>query len=173
MTWTEERVALLQSLWADGIAAGQIAKRLGITRGMVAGKRHSLGLPPRELRAQREAMAANARRTASIRGHDGKLTREEDAAKRCKRAEKIELLIKPLSGSTPRPWVQRAFGECAFPVAGHGVETLSCCLPVEHGRPYCLGHGEILAGRPWPPLDLSEMGWSVRAILAKAEMAYA
>jgi hypothetical protein len=42
-------------------------------------------------------------------------------------------------------------------VQGYGAavdpgDVLSCCLPVEAGSRYCLGHTEILHGRPWPPL---------------------
>ena len=45
MGWTEERVALLTKLWADGLSASQIAAELGgITRNAVIGKVHRLGL---------------------------------------------------------------------------------------------------------------------------------
>lgn len=48
MGWTEERVALLRKLWADGLSASQIANRLGgITRNAVIGKVHRLGLAGR------------------------------------------------------------------------------------------------------------------------------
>lgn len=46
--WTEERVALLKRLWADGLSASQIADRIGgITRNAVIGKVTRLGLPGR------------------------------------------------------------------------------------------------------------------------------
>ena len=49
MNWTEERVAELRRLWAQGLSASQIAKRLGtdITRNAVIGKAHRLGLAGR------------------------------------------------------------------------------------------------------------------------------
>jgi len=48
MGWTEERVALLTKLWADGLSASQIAAELGgITRNAVIGKVHRLGLSGR------------------------------------------------------------------------------------------------------------------------------
>lgn len=153
IAWTRERVDLLRALWADGIPAGQIAKRMGITRGMVAGKRHSLGLPPRDQKVQIEAMVANAKRTAVLCGHLGKLQPEYRAGKRTDVESKMDRLSKPLEGSNPRPWTQRTYRECAFPVAGYGEGTLSCCLPNTLGSPYCLGHREILAGRQWPPED--------------------
>lgn len=48
MSWTEERVALLRKLWAEGLSASQIAKQLtGVTRNAVIGKVHRLGLAGR------------------------------------------------------------------------------------------------------------------------------
>jgi hypothetical protein len=52
--------------------------------------------------------------------------------------------LAPLIGSAPRPWPLRDVGECAFPVAGSGALTQSCCLPVEPGEGYCRGHLVIL-----------------------------
>src|SRR5271165_3343364 len=43
--WTEDRIGLLKELWADGIGAAQIAKRLGgVTRSAVIGKVRRLGM---------------------------------------------------------------------------------------------------------------------------------
>ena len=48
MNWTEERVATLRKLWAEGLSASQIAKQLGgVTRNAVIGKVHRLGLAGR------------------------------------------------------------------------------------------------------------------------------
>jgi GcrA cell cycle regulator len=48
MTWTDERVETLKTMWADGKSASQIAKELGgITRNAVIGKVHRLGLSNR------------------------------------------------------------------------------------------------------------------------------
>ena len=48
MSWTDERVATLTKLWADGLSASQIAAELGgVTRNAVIGKVHRLGLSGR------------------------------------------------------------------------------------------------------------------------------
>lgn len=48
MAWTEDRVAVLSKLWAEGLSASQIAKQLGgVTRNAVIGKVHRLGLSGR------------------------------------------------------------------------------------------------------------------------------
>ena len=48
MSWTDERVETLKTMWADGKSASQIAKELGgVTRNAVIGKVHRLGLSNR------------------------------------------------------------------------------------------------------------------------------
>jgi len=48
MAWTEDRVAVLSKLWAEGLSASQIATQLGgVTRNAVIGKVHRLGLSGR------------------------------------------------------------------------------------------------------------------------------
>ena len=48
MSWTDERVERLKTLWSEGLSASQIAAELGgITRNAVIGKVHRLGLSNR------------------------------------------------------------------------------------------------------------------------------
>ncbi len=48
MSWTDERVEMLKTMWSDGKSASQIAKELGgVTRNAVIGKVHRLGLSNR------------------------------------------------------------------------------------------------------------------------------
>jgi GcrA cell cycle regulator len=48
MSWTDERVELLKTMWTEGKSASQIAKELGgVTRNAVIGKVHRLGLSNR------------------------------------------------------------------------------------------------------------------------------
>jgi GcrA cell cycle regulator len=48
MSWTDERVEQLKSLWTEGLSASQIARVLGnVTRNAVIGKVHRLGLAGR------------------------------------------------------------------------------------------------------------------------------
>ena len=48
MSWTEERIERLKSLWAEGATASQIADDLGgVSRNAVIGKAHRLGLEQR------------------------------------------------------------------------------------------------------------------------------
>ncbi|MEM6439648.1 MAG: GcrA family cell cycle regulator [Pseudomonadota bacterium] len=48
MSWTDERVETLKTMWSEGKSASQIAKALGgVTRNAVIGKVHRLGLSNR------------------------------------------------------------------------------------------------------------------------------
>ncbi|GGA07938.1 GcrA family cell cycle regulator [Neptunicoccus cionae] len=48
MSWTDDRVEMLKTMWGEGKSASQIAKELGgVTRNAVIGKVHRLGLSNR------------------------------------------------------------------------------------------------------------------------------
>ena len=47
MEWTNEQIAQLTQLWADGISGQQIAIAMGISKNSVLGKVHRLDLPGR------------------------------------------------------------------------------------------------------------------------------
>ncbi len=65
MTWTNETVERLKTLWAEGQSASVIARRIGgITRNAVIGKVHRLGLPGRATRARTQPPR---RRTQTLR----------------------------------------------------------------------------------------------------------
>lgn len=61
MSWTDERVEKLKTMWGEGQSASQIAKALGgVTRNAVIGKVHRLGLSNRATGAKPAAAAAPA-----------------------------------------------------------------------------------------------------------------
>ena len=47
MEWSEEIIAQLKDLWAEGLSTAEIGRRLSITKNAVVGKAHRLGLPAR------------------------------------------------------------------------------------------------------------------------------
>lgn len=61
MSWTEERIETLKTMWEKGLTASQIAETLGgVSRNAVIGKAHRLGLQarPSPVKAHEEAKAA-------------------------------------------------------------------------------------------------------------------
>lgn len=66
MSWTDERVETLKTMWGEGKSASQIAKELGgVTRNAVIGKVHRLGLSNRNGGGGSSAAKASAAPAAS------------------------------------------------------------------------------------------------------------
>ena len=69
MSWTDERVEMLKTMWGEGKSASQIAKELGgVTRNAVIGKVHRLGLsnrtaPPKAAKEKTSAKETSAKAT--------------------------------------------------------------------------------------------------------------
>jgi len=63
MEWTDDTIARLRDLWADGLSTAEIGRRLGVSKNAVVGKAHRLSLPARPSPIRRdESGAAAARR---------------------------------------------------------------------------------------------------------------
>jgi GcrA cell cycle regulator len=157
MTWTDARIAELVRLWQGGVSAGGIAETLGdgVSRSAVLGKLHRLGLL-----GSRKAAAAPRRYAGSVppapapalasgRPPPPPLRLAEVPSAPPVTAWRTAAFVT-LRGTTPRPWLTREFGECAFPVDGEGAATLSCCAPVRRGSVYCAAHHRI-AYKAFPP----------------------
>jgi len=71
----------------------------------------------------------------------------------------------PLPGSEPKLWLERAFGECAWPVGGEGADALSCCLPVSKGS-WCIDHARLGFQKP-----ADAKRWDDRLGISKARRA--
>ncbi|MEO1549259.1 MAG: GcrA family cell cycle regulator [Pseudomonadota bacterium] len=66
MSWTDERVEALKTMWGEGKSASQIAKELGgVTRNAVIGKVHRLGLSNRATGAGTKAQPAEKESTSA------------------------------------------------------------------------------------------------------------
>jgi GcrA cell cycle regulator len=157
MTWTDARVALLTRLWTEGLSASAVAQTLGegISRSAVLGKLQRLGL----LKTRRAASPPRPVAGETADG-DGKLA----AAFRLRRTPPRRepppspwkaQAFRPLPGTTPRDWLSRRAGECAFPVGGEGETTRSCCAPCAPFSAYCPSHRAVVF-RPAPSLPSAE-----------------
>ena len=58
--WDDAKVAKLRRMWADGLTAAEIGRRLGCTKSAALGKAHRLGLPTRDARQKKERAIAKA-----------------------------------------------------------------------------------------------------------------
>jgi len=166
MTWTDARVAQLTQLWTAGVSASGIAEALDdVSRSAVLGKLHRLRL-------------LGGRATASApRRYDGPIGAPEGAplapvAPREVRAASPpappeppkapwrEAAFAPLPGTTPRNWLSRGFGECAYPVGGDGEALMSCCAPAKARSAYCPAHHAIAFRAVSPAARVAERRWA-------------
>ena len=111
MSWTDDRVATLSKLWADGLSASQIAAELGgVTRNAVIGKVHRLGLSGRAKPASSGSKHVNRKprsggynsrprsspRSNSATSYSGerRIQIEDMVAPECKKLELVDLTEK-------------------------------------------------------------------------------
>ena len=156
MSWTDERVALLTKLWADGLSASQIAAELGgVTRNAVIGKVHRLGLSGR---AKSPSSASPRPRKARSSGHMLRVSRPSVRGNTALAYDydaepEPELIEIPLEQR--KTLLQLTEKTCHWPVgdpnSGNfffcGGETLPGMLSRETCMPYC-GHHFRVAYQP-------------------------
>lgn len=162
MSWTEDRVELLKTLWAEGLSCSQIANRLGyVTRNAVIGKAHRLGLEGRATKSRHHAKGAEANARNGVMAERMKERRR--AKERERRAEKKRLAglealqelaqvgRKQATGDAQEPAGERKAGPvgimalthatCRWPLwSAHGDDQLFCGVTPAFGSSYCPDH---------------------------------
>lgn len=148
--WTNERIANLKRLHAEGKSATEIAAIIGsISRNAVIGKLHRLNLSavdgPKPVGnrfvAKPERSVKPLVRTAR---------RPVKKADPVKAAEIKKIEARPVSKDMPKPLFKKLFDlgnrDCKWPVKGEKASTLFCGHPVETGCSYCPGHKRMSIG---------------------------
>lgn len=154
--WTAAKVELITRLWREGLSASQIAAVAGATRNAVIGKLARCRLTRSDqcrrtttslqnLNIKPKPPKPEIRHQAKVFGETPvKPVAVKVSATTGRTYPQPEDLPLPRRGpedlSTARPWLTRQFGECPFPIAGEGADTLSCCARTEEGEGYCPTH---------------------------------
>ncbi len=152
MGWTEERVAELKKLWAEGHSASQIAKRLGnVTRNAVIGKVHRLGLsgratpsrpvkrPPRLARPKPQHVARQAGTASSAPAQSAP---QEAAPPPVIREVNVEPQRLPNGEMVTVLTVKDTM--CKWPVGDPADPAFGFCgHPTHDGAPYCTEHARL------------------------------
>ncbi len=165
MSWTDERVERLKTLWSEGLSASQIAAELGaVTRNAVIGKVHRLGLsgrskpqvqparptvaaPPRVKSAASRPVAQvqpASRPTAPVRP----ITIGATALKADAQAEEA-LSVATVAENEPPAFEKVTIlslteSTCKWPVGDPGKpDFFFCGRKSEVGIPYCAFHARI------------------------------
>ncbi len=169
MSWTDERIEILRTLWDRGMSASQISEQLGgnITRNAVIGKAHRLGLKSRPSPVKSESarkippaipkvavappVAAPIVPDRAVAAPAAIITRPQ---------------VAPMPSPAPVPRRPRAEGDkvitlldlndkiCKWPI-GHPDEDdfHFCGSPVNPGTPYCGEHCAVAYQSQLPRKD--------------------
>lgn len=154
MEWTEEAIARLRELWAEGHSTAEIGRRMGISKNAVVGKAHRLNLTARPSPIRREGDEP-APRAATPRRLTGSTLPPLEAAAVVAVAAPAPRQAPPAPRPEPvRPQVVRP-----VPVpAPRSLRTQSCCWPLGEpgtrsfrfcdadaasGKPYCGEHAAV------------------------------
>ncbi|MCP1336228.1 GcrA family cell cycle regulator [Futiania mangrovi] len=155
MAWTEERVALLKKLWAEGWSASQIARELGeVTRNAVIGKVHRLGIARRDAAprpSRPEARTSAARKPATASKSEARArTAEAAPARPAARTQTARpVAAKPViptryevvERGKPLSLMELNDRTCKWPIGNPGDADFSFCgESVVSGHPYCQEH---------------------------------
>lgn len=160
--WTDERQALLKTLWeVDGISASKCAGVLGVTRNAVIGKVHRMGLVKRG----KSSVAKPEGRNGAAGKYRGAVT----AARRARAAKAAppkpaRMKLPPpdifapdaatlavgawnaLPGTTPVTLELLARDGCRWPI-GEDAPFLFCGCKAAAGSSYCATHKHRAAGK--------------------------
>ncbi|WP_425410343.1 GcrA family cell cycle regulator [Hyphococcus sp.] len=142
MAWTDERVELLKTLWAEGLSAAQIANKMGgVTRNAVIGKVHRLGLSGRATPAKPQRGCG----PAPVR------SKEEAPAKPAPRmemrsvipdAESIAPLVLDSGDKTTVNTIKNNM--CKWPIGDPAKDDFHFCgQPALTGKSYCTHHARM------------------------------
>ena len=155
MSWTNERIELLQRLWLEGCSASRIAGELGagITRNAVIGKVYRLGLSGRVKAASGHLPAAPAHQRASRRSTQARPSAHSSIGN-------AALALEPFVAESPLPHPAEVVvvpicepvtimdlreSMCRWPIGDPGNSEFRFCgakkLPGQ--GPYCACHSTL------------------------------
>ncbi len=122
MTWTDDRIAALERLWATGASTAEIGRQIDVSKNAVVGKVHRLGLPGRPSPIRR---GAGAKRPIGERKECQDSREVVEVRQAPRRPAVVDLHAPP----------------CQWPFGDPGDEDFHFCgAPVLASRPYCPEH---------------------------------
>ncbi|GLQ21559.1 GcrA family cell cycle regulator [Algimonas porphyrae] len=153
MAWTEDRVATLSKLWAEGLSASQIAKQLGgVTRNAVIGKVHRLGLSGRAKpsRPKPAKTQTTARATPKPKPAKAQPATRRSAAKPKAQPSSLPvsteppLEAKPLKDGSYATILTLTDHMCKFPIGDPSADEFRFCgRKTDPDEPYCTPHSMV------------------------------
>ena len=141
-TWTDDRVATLSKLWADGLSASQIAKILGeVTRNAVIGKVHRLGLSGR-VKTSKPSKRAPRTTTAKTRTTSPSVPRMP--RRMVTAPAPVPLEAKKLPSGEFANIMTITDHMCKWPLGDPSSSDFRFCgRGADKGDPYCKAHSQV------------------------------
>jgi GcrA cell cycle regulator len=143
--WTDERIARLKEMHADGMAYSLIGAAFGVSRGAISGKIDRLGLTGR---ARATSIRASKVRVAKSRTNADRSATQRIAKKLRVRSESnggtqiVDCVVRE-EAPQPADFLSITFADlepshCKFPRGGDGGKPIVFCgQPRMSGEPYC------------------------------------
>jgi GcrA cell cycle regulator len=135
MEWSEDVIAKLRALWAEGHSTAEIGRRLNISKNAVVGKAHRLNLPSRPSPIRRTEGNAIPR-PATPRRALGPTLPPLAAALGAAPGPALRPIVSAPKNSRATP--------CCWPIGEPGKPSFHFCnagsVP---GKPYCEDHAAI------------------------------
>lgn len=148
--WTDEAVATLRRLDAQGMSFSNISNELGITRNAAIGKARRIGLP---LRA-REVSTAKPRAKRRTPFRQKTKTRLTNHGNRFDYVEIYEaddvINLAPEISPIAVTFMQLEPHHCRWPVNGEDAQMLFCAAPKSGQHSYCPRHCRLAYNAPAP-----------------------
>lgn len=163
MDWTDEVIARLRALWAEGHSTAEIGRRIGVSKNAVVGKAHRLELSARPSPIRR-GQPGDAPRPVAVRRSTGPTLPTMAAAPAVSPALASTVpafvpvhpgtatrVARPVSPAAATPVLRavKRTGEgrliaCCWPIGEPGTRSFRFCdaesLP---GKPYCRSHAAL------------------------------
>lgn len=155
MEWTEEAIATLRQLWAEGHSTAEIGRRMGISKNAVVGKAHRLNLAARPSPIRRAPGQAPAPRAPRLAPRPA-MPRPMPMLPVVRPAgadRPVPLAPRPAQVSPPpRPAPLRlGNATCCWPIGEPGTPGFRFCTsPAIAGKPYCEEHAAVAYVRVKP-----------------------
>ncbi len=137
MSWTDERIERLKTMWAEGLSASQIARSLGeVTRNAVIGKVHRLGL------SGRVAPAARVERPRPVSAPPPRPVAPRVAP--AMRAEPVQIESYEPMPETAVTVLDLSASVCKWPIGDPTDPAFRFCgRRAGTGSPYCEAHARL------------------------------